>query len=354
MAVNMVSIVEQTNSQLSQFEFDPARLDQYLRSIIPGLGGPMELERIAGGQSNPTFFVSYANRRMVLRKQPAGPVLPSAHAVDREYRIMDALAGSSVPVPKMLAFCASREVVGTPFYVMERLEGRVFPDAFLPGVSPSDRREMYFSMAETMAKLHQVNWQQVGLADYGKTGNYFERQIGRWTKQWHLSKTRDIPAIDRLIEWLPRNMPSDDTTTISHGDFRIGNLMFHPTEPRVVGVLDWELSTLGHPLADAAYSALAWRLPPTDYMGMAGMDLKALGIPSEEEYLARYYANAPSFGRVTEFHVAFSMFRLAVIMEGITARAKNGNANDQNAAVVGELAIVLANRAVELIDEAAH
>jgi aminoglycoside phosphotransferase (APT) family kinase protein len=352
MAVNMVSLLEHTKSQLSQPEFDSAKLDQYLRNIISGLRGPMELERIAGGQSNPTFFVSYANRRMVLRKQPAGPVLPSAHAVDREFRIMDALANSAVPVPKMLAFCSTREIVGTPFYVMERLEGRVFPDASLPGVSPGDRRKMYFSMADTMAKLHQVDWQQVGLGDFGKTGNYFERQIGRWTKQWNLSKTREIPAIDRLIGWLPKNMPADDTTTISHGDFRIGNLMFHPTEPHVVGVLDWELSTLGHPLADAAYSALAWRLRPTDYMGMAGMDLEALGIPSEEQYLDRYYANVPSFGRVTVFHMALSMFRLAVIMEGITARAKNGNANDKNAAAVGELAIVLANRAVELIDDA--
>lgn len=310
----------------------------------------MSIERISGGQSNPTFFVSYENRRMVLRKQPGGTVLPSAHAVDREHRIMDALAGSGVPVPKMLLFCASREIVGTPFYMMERLDGRVFSEASLPGVMPAQRRAMYFDMAVTLAKLHRVDWQALGLADYGRPGNHFMRQIGRWAKQWQLSKTREIPAVDRLIEWLPENAPADDIVTISHGDFRIGNLMFHPTEPKVVGVLDWELSTLGHPLADLAYSALAWRLHPTDYMGMAGLDLEALGIPDENEYLERYYAETLEHGRVAPFHMAFSMFRLAVILEGIAARAKAGNANSDNAEVVGNLAIVLANRGVETIE----
>ena len=310
----------------------------------------MSLEPIAGGQSNPTFFVTYPRRRMVLRKQPAGPVLPSAHAVDREHRIMAALASTGVPVPRMLAFHAGREVVGTPFYVMERLDGRVFADCSLPGVEAADRRAMYFDMADTLARLHRVDWQALGLADYGRRGNFFARQVARWTKQWQLSKTRELPDIERLIGWLPANAPADDVTTIAHGDFRIGNMMFHPIEPRIVAVLDWELSTLGHPLSDLAYSVLAWRLLPSEYMGMRGLDLVALGIPSEDEYLHRYYASAPDFGRVTAFHTALSLFRLAVIFEGIAARAKSGAATSDNAATVGELSAVFARRAVEAID----
>jgi aminoglycoside phosphotransferase (APT) family kinase protein len=329
--------------------FDEALLDSFLRRTLPGLAGDMSLERISGGQSNPTFFVSYANRRMVLRKQPAGPILPSAHAVDREHRIMAALAATDVPVPRMLAYHAEPDVVGTPFYVMERLEGRVFSDCSLPGVAKDDRPAMYFAMADTLARLHRVDWKGKGLADYGRKGNYFARQISRWTKQWALSKTHANDDIDRLVSWLPANLPTDDVTTISHGDFRIGNLMFHPSEPRVVGVLDWELSTLGHPLADLAYSALAWRLQPDEYMGMRGLDLRALDIPSEREYLERYYAAAPDFGRLTEFHFAFSLFRLAVIFEGIAARAQAGQGASQDAAQVGRLSVVFARRAVEAI-----
>ena len=290
---------------------------------------------------------------MVLRKKPAGPLLPSAHAVDREHRIMQALAATDVPVPRMLAYCADDDVVGTPFYVMERLEGRVFSDCALPGVAPAERREAYLQMAETLAALHRVDWRALGLADFGREGNYFQRQVARWTRQWHLSKTRELPEIDGIAGWLSQHVPADDTTTIAHGDFRIGNLMFHPTEPRVVGVLDWELCTLGHPLADAAYSALAWRLLPSEYMGMRGLDHAALGIPTEQEYLDRYHAGAPDTGRVQPFHTAFSMFRLAVIFEGIAARAKSGAANAQNASQVGELSVVFARRAGEAIEGAA-
>jgi aminoglycoside phosphotransferase (APT) family kinase protein len=336
----------------SAWGFDPTRLDAWLRANVPGASGPMTLDPIAGGQSNPTFFVSYPGRRLVVRKRPSGPVLPSAHAIDREHRIMKALAGTGVPVPVMLAYRAEPDVVGTAFYVMERLEGRVFGDCSLPGVAPADRRAMFLAMADTLARLHQVDWRARGLADFGREGNFFQRQVGRWTKQWQLSKTRELPEIERVAAWLTANVPADETTTIAHGDFRMGNLMFHPTEPRVVGVLDWELSTLGHPLADVAYSALAWRLLPTEYMGMRGLDHASLGIPSEDEYLERYHAAAPAFGRVTVFHFAFSMFRGAVIFEGIADRARTGAATSANAAAVGALSAAFARRALEAIEGA--
>lgn len=330
--------------------FVSSRLDDFLRQSVPGLIGSMRLERIGGGQSNPTFFVTYDNRRLVLRKQPSGEVLPSAHAVDREHRIMAALAQTDLPVPKMVLFCDDREIVGTPFYVMERVEGRVFSDCTLPGVSPEDRRLMYLAMAETMARMHRVDFREVGLEDFGKPGNYFSRQIGRWTKQWNLSKTHESDDIERLAQWLPANIPVGDITTICHGDFRIGNLMFHPREPKVVAVLDWELSTLGHPLADVAYSALGWRLLPSEYMGMRGFDLAGLGIPSEPEYLDRYYRLFPEAGQATPFHFAFALFRLAVIFEGIAARAKSGVAVAENAAEVGNLSVAFARRAIETLE----
>lgn len=330
--------------------FDPARLHAFLTSAIPALAGEMRLERIGGGQSNPTYFVSYANRNMVLRKQPPGPLLPSAHAIDREYRVMTALAGSGVPVPPTILFYPDDDVVGTPFYLMERLEGRVFGDCALPGVAPAERRAMFLAMAETLARLHGVDWQALGLADFGAGGNYYERQIRRWTKQWQLSKTREIPAINRLAAWLPQAMPGDDRVAISHGDFRIGNLMFHPTEARVVGVLDWELSSLGDPMADLAYSALAWRLLPTEYMGMRGHDLAALGIPAEDEYLEHYYRHADSGQIISPFHYVFSLFRLAVIAEGIAARAMSGATVSENAEQVGRLSASFAHRALEVLD----
>ncbi|MEO8297339.1 MAG: phosphotransferase family protein [Burkholderiales bacterium] len=325
--------------------FDVERLDAYLRHAVPGLEGSPELTPIAGGQSNPTFFLSYANRRLVLRKQPAS-VLPSAHAVDREFRVMNALRNTDVPVPTMVAYCDDREVIGTPFYVMDRLEGRVFNDPTLPGVSPADRRAMYLNQAEVLARLHHVDWQGVGLGDYGKPGNYFTRQLARWTKQWALSKTREIPEIDRLIEWLPAHLPAEEPTTIAHGDYRIGNLMFHATEPRVIGVLDWELSTLGDPLADAAYSCLGWHLPRSHTMGVQDAGFVELGIPTEAEYLAHYDARSGRPGRMQPFHIAFSLFRLAVISEGIAQRARDGVASAANAAAIGETSVQMARCAV--------
>jgi aminoglycoside phosphotransferase (APT) family kinase protein len=333
-------------------DFDLSALDAYLRRVIPGLHGEPKLERISGGQSNPTYFLSYPTHLTVLRMPPKGPLLPSAHAVDREHRVMHALQDTDVPVPQMLALCTDLGVIGRPFYVMARVAGRVFNDCSLPGAALTVRRAMYFAMAETLAQLHHVDWQAAGLTDFGRVGGYYSRQIARWSKQWTLSKTREIPDIDSLIVWLGKNVPEESATTISHGDFRIGNLMFHPTEPRIVAVLDWELSTLGHPLADLAYSALGWRLHTDEHMGMRDLDLTALGIPTAAEYLAHYRVHAPAFGPLLPFHTAMALFRLAVIFEGIAARAKSGSASSANAAEIGRLSAAFAHHAVEVIDGA--
>ncbi len=327
-------------------EFDPARLDARLRAAVGGLGD-MLVQRISGGQSNPTFFVSYDNRRLVLRKQPPGPLLPSAHAIDREYRVQQALAASTVPVPKLLFYETDPNIIGTPFYLMERLVGRVFPDGALAGITPGERGTMYRSMAEVMAQLHRVDFAGVGLADFGRPGNFFARQIARWTRQWALSKTKPIAEIEYLIAWLPENIPPDEAAALCHGDLRTGNMMFHPTEPRVIALLDWELSTIGHPLADLAYNAMAWRTAPDEYGGIRGLDLAALGIPEEREYLGWYGGMAAA---LQPFHYAFVMFRFAIIFAGIAARAAAGNAAAANAADVGDrLSVALARRAMEAL-----
>jgi aminoglycoside phosphotransferase (APT) family kinase protein len=331
-----------------RLEFDPDRLRAYLVDRVPGLAGSMRLERIGGGQSNPTFFVSFDNRDMVLRKRPAGGnLLPSAHAVDREYRILNALAGTDVPVPATVLFCEDESVVGTQFYVMDRLEGRIFETYLLDGATAAERPLMYRSMAETLARLHKVDWEAAGLAGYGKPGNYFERQIGRWTKQWAMSRTAENADIDFLIRWLPEHIPANDDTTINHGDFRFGNLMFHPTEPRVIAVLDWELSTLGHPMADLAYNCIAWHTAPDEFKGMRGVDFATLGIPSQEEYLGWYQQYSGREESITGFHLAFSLFRFAVILEGIASRALAGNAAGRDAVDVGRQSGAMARRAVE-------
>ncbi len=337
-------------------EFDPARLDAFLRARLPdhaaGPPGLPEIHRIAGGQSNPTFFVTYPGRPgMVLRKKPPGEVLPSAHAVDREARVMAALAGSEVPVPRVLLFHAEPEVVGTPFYVMERVAGRVFQTCDLPGAAREERRAMMLGFAATLARLHEVDWQAVGLGDFGRPGNYFARQVARWTKQWEAQRFREIPELARLAAWVQETIPPDDgVTTLVHGDYRPGNVLFHPEAPRIVAVLDWELSTLGHPLADLAYSLLGWRAAPEEYGGVLGLDLAALGLPDEAEYVAAYYASrrtpAPALGR---FHIAFAQFRFAVIFEGIAARARAGTAASADALRVGDLSIAYARRGLETI-----
>lgn len=329
--------------------FDPHRLDVFLRERLPQLCGPMRLEPIGGGQSNPTFFVSFDNRELVLRKKPAGPLLPSAHAVDREFRVMQALAGSALPVPPVLWLHTQPDVLGTDFYVMERVQGRVFNRNDLPGLPPAERRAMYLAMAETLAVLHGLDPVALGLGDFGRAGNYFERQLARWTRQWQLSRTRENPAIDELLSWLGSHLPSDDESCLTHGDFKLNNLMFHPSQPRVVAVLDWELSTLGHPLADLAFSTVAWRTLPEEYGGIRGLDLQALGIPSEAEYLAHYQRCSGRSRSAQPFHWAFAFMRWAVIFEGIAARAAAGTAASANAAEVGRLGPALARRGLEAV-----
>lgn len=328
-----------------------SNLRTYLADTLPGTGGELSIERVAGGQSNPTFLVTSGDRCLVLRKQPDGQILPSAHAVDREYRVLTALHGSDVPVPRTLSFCADRAVVGTPFYIMERLRGRVFHDSTLPGLVPEERRVAYLGMADTLAALHRVDWQAAGLADYGRPGRYFERGIARWTRQWELSKTRPCPDIEFLIDWLPRNIPDEEEpTSIIHGDFRPGNVMLHPSEPRVVGVLDWELSTLGHPLADLAHSLIAWHSAPEEYGGMLGLDLDAMGVPSAQAYVERYAQGCGYAARLAPFHLAFALFRFAVIFEGIAARVLTGSAAGHDAGEVAHLSHNFARRALEVLD----
>lgn len=334
-------------------DFDPAALERFVRTKLADTQACYSIERIAGGQSNPTYFVTLGAQRMVLRKKPTGEILPSAHAVDREHRVLSALSETGVPVPKTILYCEDLSVVGTPFYLMERLEGRVFHDASLPGIASADRRAMIFEMAETLARLHDVDPASVGLGDFGRPSGYFQRQIRRWTRQYELARWRVLPDVETLIGWLPKHLPPDDAARICHGDFRIGNLIFHPTEPRVVGVLDWELSTLGHPLADLAFSTLPWITNPDEYCGFRGLDLESLGIPEPDAYVAHYFASrrTPEERRLAPFHVAFALFRMAVIFEGIAARARSGNAVAENAAEVGELSAVFARRAVERLSD---
>lgn len=322
--------------------FDEAALERHLRGVL-GFSGPLAVRQLRGGQSNPTFLLAADGREMILRKQPPGQLLPSAHAVDREYRVMTALAATDVPVPRTLHFCADRDVIGTPFYVMERLQGRIFWNPALPELAPAERRGIWLGMADALARLHKADWQAIGLGDFGRPGNYFGRQIARWTRQWQESKTHENPAVDRLAEWLPPRVPAGDEVSICHGDFRIDNLMFHPTEPRVVGILDWELATLGHPLADLAYNCIQYHTDPSVFRGLAGLDLAALQVPPQDEYVSAYAGFAGRPVTLEPFHLAFALFRLAVILEGILARAKAGNAASADAFEVGGLGVVIAD-----------
>lgn len=331
--------------------FDRAALERFLRDALPDAAeGPMRLERIGGGQSNPTFFLGFDERMgYVLRKPPAATGLaPGAHAVDREVRILRALAHSDVPVPRVILFHADPALIGTPFYVMEWLEGRVIPWFSTPGLDPAERREMFFQMADTLARLHRVDWRAIGLADYGKPGNFFRRQVERLLRQWRTLSLPGRPEVDRLCAWLLDNIPADDSTTIAHGDFRFGNLMFHATEPRVVGVLDWELSTLGHPLSDVAYGAMAWHLDAGQFDGVRGLDVEAFGIPSENEYLRRYAAGAPAVPPMQSFHLVYTLFRGVVMAEGIVARGRAGLVADEGARRFAQLAPVFERRAMEI------
>src|SRR5947209_9269167 len=315
------------------------RLEAWLGSHVEGYCGPVAAERFAGGQSNPTYRLSAASGQYVLRRKPPGPLLPSAHAVEREFRVMRALAETAVPVPRVYALCEDDAIIGSTFYVMEFLDGRVFWDQRLPGLTPAERRAMFDSMNAVIAALHSVDQMAVGLAEFGRPGNYMARQIGRWSKQYQASETEPQSAMDALIEWLPRRLPPEEAPRIVHGDYRMDNLVFHKTEPRVIGVLDWELSTLGNPLADFAYHVMTWRVTPELFRGLAGVDFASLGIPTEEDYLAAYCRHT---GRgpiaAWDFYIVYSLFRLAALLQGIAKRAIEGTAASDEAAELGRQA----------------
>ena len=326
----------------AQHAFDVATLERYLEGRLSGFRGPLAVEQFKGGQSNPTYKLVTPARVYVMRTKP-GPVaklLPSAHAVEREFRVMSALHATPVPVPRMELLCEDEGVIGRAFYVMEFMDGRVLWDQSLPAFDAPGRERIYDELNRVIAALHSVDVQAVGLADYGKPGNYFERQIGRWTKQYQASITEPIEAMDRLIEWLPQHIPESarDAAQVSivHGDYRLDNVVFDASEPRIVAVLDWELSTLGHPLADFSYHCMSWHIPQGSFRGIGGLDHKALGLPTEGEYVRRYCERTgrPDPDAVTadwNFYLAYNLFRIAGILQGIAKRVETGTASSAQA-----------------------
>ncbi|MEM6413639.1 MAG: phosphotransferase family protein [Pseudomonadota bacterium] len=328
----------------SHLQLDGQKLSSFLQSQIDGFAGPLTIEKFKGGQSNPTYRLTTPERRYVLRRKPPGKLLASAHAVDREYRVMTALGKEGYPVPKTFLLCEDEDVIGSTFFVMDYVEGRIFWDAGLPDVSVEQRGEHYHALIDTLADLHKIDPTAAGLSDYGKTGNYFERQIARWSKQYKAAETETIEDIDKLIEWLPTAIPDNDETRIVHGDYRFDNLIMHPTEPKALAVLDWELSTLGHPLADFTYLLLVWFFPKSVRGGLMGRDLKAEGIPTLDEASERYCARTGRDGLPDlDFCLAYNMFRLTAIMQGVYARSLQGNASSSNAATMGAQVKPLAN-----------
>ncbi|SNT07577.1 MULTISPECIES: phosphotransferase [unclassified Azospirillum] len=315
------------------YGFDGAALADWMQTHVEGFAGPLSVEQFKGGQSNPTYKLVTPSRSYVLRRKPPGDLLKGAHAVDREARVQMGLARAGFPVARVHALCTDDAVIGTWFYVMDMVDGRVFWDATLPEIDRAQRPAYFDAMNATLAALHQVDYQAVGLGDYGRAGNYFARQVGRWSQQY-LADTaagRD-PNMDALVDWLAAHIPAGDETTIVHGDFRIDNMIFHPTEPRIVAVLDWELSTLGHPLADFAYNAMMYRMPPDIVAGLAGADLAALNIPTEADHIAAYCRRTgrdgiPGYG----FYLAFNFFRMAAIFHGIKGRVIRGTAASASA-----------------------
>lgn len=333
---------------------DLEELAGWMEGHVPGFRGPVSATPLAGGQSNPTFRLASPSGDYVLRRKPLGALLQSAHMVEREYRVLAALAGTGVPVPRVHALCEDPSVLGSAFYIMEFVPGRVFIDPRLPELSAAERAGIFDSMNDTVARLHQVDPFAVGLEGYGRPDNYLQRQFARWSKQYRLSETVAIPAMDRLIEWLPGRLPASSEVRIVHGDLRLDNMLIHPTEPRVVAVLDWELSTLGDPLADFANNTLAWWLAPAVFRGLLGADLPGLGIPSAEEYLSAYNARTGRrSGPGWDVHVVFNLFRLAAIIQGIAKRSEDGTASDPSAAALGRMATPIADAGWRLAERLA-
>ena len=328
-------------------------LGPYLEANVPGFSGLRNIEKFADGQSNPTFKVSADSGKYVLRRQPPGKLLKSAHAVDREYRVLAALSGSDVPVARVFHLCEDRDVIGSMFFVMEYCDGRIFWDAAIPEVGKTERSAIYDEMNRVLAALHQVDFEQAGLADFGKPGSYFERQYERWSSQYRASEMQHIATMETLIGWLADNLPQDDgRVSLVHGDYRLDNMIFHASEPKVIALLDWELSTLGHPFADVGYQCMQLRMPARigNISGLRGRDLGDLGIPTEREYVAKYCERTgidgiDNFG----FYVAFSFFRLAAIVQGVAKRAADGNASNKNAAQFEAYVEPMAELALEAI-----
>jgi aminoglycoside phosphotransferase (APT) family kinase protein len=323
--------------------FDQRRLEHWMLACVPGYSGPLAVEQFSGGQSNPTYKLSTPSKAYVLRRKPPGRVLKGAHAIEREAQVMQALEKAGFPVPHVYGICTDEEVIGTRYYVMDCVEGRIMWDATFPGMSRDERPRYFDAMNEMIASLHSIDHTAIGLAQYGRPGSYFERQIARWSRQYlaDVEAGRD-PYIERMIEWLPSHVPPYDETCLLHGDFRVDNMIFHPTEPRVIAVLDWELSTLGHPFADFAYHLLMYRIPPLGITGLVGADLAALGIPTEAQYVAEYCRRTQRAGIPgLDFYVAFNLFRLAAILHGIKGRVARGTAASESAReVVAALPIV--------------
>lgn len=347
--MSSAGVFSQTTSVRRGHEIDRDALERYLEDNVPGFRGPLEIRQFEGGQSNPTYYLSTPGGDYVLRKKPPGQLLPSAHQVDREYRVMTALKDSGVPVPPTHVMCADDRVIGTAFFLMACVDGRVFRQPHLPGVSPGERAAMYDDMADVLARLHGLDVAALGLADYGKPGNYYARQIGRWSQQYVAAKSDEIPAMDRLMAWLPGHIPPGDEIAIVHGDYRVENLIFHPTEPRIVAIVDWELSTLGHPLADLAYNCLTYHLAPEALGRVEAADTDRAGIPGQASYVASYCRRT---GRTEipdwHFYLAFSMFRLASILQGVYARGLQGNAASAHALQRGAAARQIAERGWEM------
>lgn len=333
------------NINQQKIDFDPTVLEERLG------GGDVVITRITSGQSNPTYCVEYNGTKMALRKPPSGTKLPSAHAIDREYQVMSALAGSEVPVPKMLFFEPDADVLGTPFMVMEWLDGRVISDSDLPTFTPVERAQVYKDTAKTLAALHNVDWRSVGLEKFGRPNNFFARHIERWSQQWKLSKTREDKNIEDLIVWLGANIPKQAQASIVHGDYRIGNLMLAKSKPDIIGVLDWELSTIGCPMSDLAHFCCFWDLGSDQLGGLAGLDTESLGLPSRQEFIDSYRACGGADLPLLPFHRAFALFRLAIIFEGIAARHKSGQASGEEAASVGALSAACASLAINALSE---
>ena len=330
-------------------QLDVERLEGFVAANLSDFDGRLEVRQFVGGQSNPTYHLSDGARAWVLRRKPPGQLVSSAHAVDREFRILRALGETDVPVPRVRVYCEDEDVIGSEFYLMDKVDGRILVDQTLPGWTPAERKSLYDSQIDILARLHSLDYDALGLADYGKPGNYFARQIHVWSKQYRGADGEQSASMERLMEWLPENIPSDDTTTIVHGDYGLNNMVIHPTEPHLVAILDWELSTLGHPLADLTYH-LSQRLSPKGHFaGRSDAQLSELGIPTQEEYVGRY-CELTGRGEIRDFdfYLAFHLFRTAGIMFGIAGRAKAGTAAGSEARELGKLALPLADRALDL------